>query len=72
MKEFTHKCDECEAVIKRHIFCSRLCNQRFFNKQRYHSDEEVLELADSDEKTPNTSFEMCPKHKIFKKSCGCK
>lgn len=69
-----HKCDECDAEIKRHIFCSRLCNQRFFNKARYHSDastdKEVLNLV-VDKQDPKM-FVICPKHGIFKKSCGCK
>ena len=69
MSDNIHKCDECGAKIKRHVFCKRACNIRFFNKMRYQI-EDTLSIAK--EAPTHSPFDICPKHKVQYNSCLCK
>ena len=83
-------CENCKSEIKRHVFCSRKCNQLFWNRNRNGGEVELRKPKLEVEKKVETPIEeqtgeakpkiqqkvfdtrMCPKHKVFMGSCGCK
>ena len=82
------KCENCNSEIKRHVFCSRKCNQLFWNRKRNGGEVELKKPKEFKEKVEIPIEEqieevkpklqkifdtrMCPKHKVFMGSCGCK